>query len=107
MIQKNTGEESWSTINSEDSKNLQELQNLEFLDNSGGTGNNIEESDEVSSVSTLSTIQSCHVTPLATPTVGLSKHTTPNSSFSTHDKRRNSFKRSQMKVSCIAYCTLL
>ena len=55
MIQKNTGEESWSTINSEDSKNLQELQNLEFLDNSGGgtTGNNIEESDEVSSVSTL------------------------------------------------------
>ena len=107
LIQKNTGEESWSTINSEDSKNLQELQNLEFLDNSGGTGNNIEESDEVSSVSTLSTIQSCHVTPLATPTVGLSKHTTPNSSFSTHDKRRNSFKRSQMKVSSIAYCTLL
>ena len=53
LIQKNTGEESWSTINSEDSKNLQELQNLEFLDNSGGTGNNIEESDEVSSVSTL------------------------------------------------------
>ena len=103
LIQKNTGEESWSTINSEDSKNLQELQNLEFLDNSGGTGNNIEESDEVSSVSTLSTIQSCHVTPLATPTVGLSKHTTPNSSFSTHDKRRNSFKRSQMKVSSIAY----
>ena len=48
------GEESWSTINSEDSKNLQELQNLEFLDqNSGGTGTNIEESDEVSSVSTL------------------------------------------------------
>lgn len=100
LIQKNTGEESWSTINSEDSKNLQELQNLEFLDNSdsGTTGNNIEESDEVSSVSTLSTIQSCHVTPLATPTVGLSKHATPNSSFSTHDKRRNSFKRSQMKA---------
>ena len=56
-------------------------------------------------VSTLSTIQSCHVTPLATPTVGLSKHTTPNSSFSTHDKRRNSFKRSQMRVSFIVCST--
>ena len=101
---KNTGEESWSTINSEDSKTLHELENLEFLGNSGtGNGNDIEESDEVSSVSTLSTIQSCHVTPLATPTVGLSKHTTPNSSFSTHDKRRNSFKRSQMKVSFIVH----
>ena len=89
-----TGDESWSTINSEDSKNSEELQ-----EKSGIEPCNIEESDEVSSVSTLSTIQSCHVTPLATPTVGLSKHTTPSSSFSTYDKRRNSFKKNQIKVS--------
>ena len=89
-----TGDESWSTINSEDSKNSED-----FKEKPGIEPCNIEESDEVSSVSTLSTIQSCHVTPLATPTVGLSKHTTPSSSFSTYDKRRNSFKKNQIKVS--------
>ena len=36
-----------------------------------------EESDEASSVSTLSTIQ--HITPMATPTKGQSKRTTPQS----------------------------
>ena len=46
-----------------------------------------EESDE-SSVSTLSTIQSRHVTPLATPTVGMSKRTTPRSSFTTYDRNK-------------------
>jgi hypothetical protein len=47
----------------------------------------VDESDETaSSVSTLSTIQSRHVTPLATPTSGLSKRTTPRSSFTTYDK---------------------
>ena len=44
----------------------------------------VEESDEASSVSTLSTIQ--HITPLATPTKGQSKRTTPQSSFSSHDR---------------------
>ena len=48
---------------------------------------NFDESDG-SSVSTLSTIQSRHVTPLTTPTVGMSKRTTPRSSFSTHDRGR-------------------
>ena len=38
-----------------------------------------EESDEASSVSTLSTIQ--HITPMATPTKGQSKRTTPQSRY--------------------------
>ena len=38
-----------------------------------------EESDEASSVSTLSTIQ--HITPMATPTKGQSKRTTPRSRY--------------------------
>ena len=46
----------------------------------------VEESDEASSVSTLSTIQ--HITPLATPTKGQSKRTTPQSSFSSHDRTK-------------------
>ena len=46
----------------------------------------VEESDEASSVSTLSTIQ--HITPLATPTKGQSKRTTPRSSFSSHDRTK-------------------
>lgn len=51
--------------------------------------NSIEESDG-SSVTTLSTIQSRHVTPLATPTIGLSKGTTPRSSFTAHDRTKPS-----------------
>ena len=41
-----------------------------------------EESDEASSVSTLSTIQ--HITPMATPTKGQSKRTTPRSRYKNH-----------------------